>query len=619
MSGEHEHHPTPDGGEHVHGAPLLTRRQALQAGAAVALGGTVLARPGAAGAASASPAALAGTDAFVAAMHVHASYSEGPGSWEQQYANAVATGVDVLFQTDHDFRARAINYMGRLSGTFTGTTTGSWAQHAATFSASGPIRVLVEAAGSSPATQSLVMAEKPTAVNAFRTGIDGQTLTHAFGSSRLDAGATYEVVLGLSVHPAQGGRPRGQYSLRYRFQPGVAPRRFTEGGGLVGVVLAAMPANGTTVTLNPQADIAAIWPTMLAIDQCSFLLSFVVTSPRTGVVADVHLQSVTVQRARHDAAGVLAAQRTIQQRYSAAYGIPGMLSEEVSIGPEPPEHFNSFGYTPEFGLKTGVTPSNWKPYYAAYVDRVHAAGGAVSWNHPLGFSMGPLLSQADQTALRRQTYASMLADDLLGADVLEVGYRIRGHMPFEQHLGLWDTLSRRARFVTGNGASDDHSGNAWRSLVNGFLTGIWAASSGGADLATALRGGRAYAFHPGQLPNLRLDTLVDGAVAMGAASMRSVATRTVAISLQNLPAGCTVELLRSPVDFVFSGTDPATTVVRSWSAAAGTSTLSAAVDTSSSCFVRPQVRRNGAIVGTGNPTWLLRSTPPGGIPGPRSA
>lgn len=49
------------------------------------------------------------------------------------------------------------------------------------------------------------------------------------------------------------------------------------------------------------------------------------------------------------------------------------------------------------------------------------------------------------------------------------------------------------------------------------------------------------------------------------------------------------------------------------------SPLSVAVDTSGSCFVRPQVRRNGVLVATGNPTWLLRSAPPGGIPAARQA
>ena len=80
------------------------------------------------------------------------------------------------------------------------------------------------------------MQDKPNAFNFFRTGIDGQTLSHVFGTSRLDAGATYEVVLPLSAHPAQAGRPAGQYSLRYRFQRGATPRRFAEGNDLLGQI-----------------------------------------------------------------------------------------------------------------------------------------------------------------------------------------------------------------------------------------------------------------------------------------------------------------------------------------------------------------------------------------------
>ena len=68
----------------------VSRRTVLQAGAAAALGAVVLGRPGAAGAAPVSAAGLAGTDPLVAAMHVHASYSENEGSWEEQYAKAHA-------------------------------------------------------------------------------------------------------------------------------------------------------------------------------------------------------------------------------------------------------------------------------------------------------------------------------------------------------------------------------------------------------------------------------------------------------------------------------------------------------------------------------------------------
>ena len=168
----------------------------------------------------------------------------------------------------------------------------------------------------------------------------------------------------------------------------------------------------------------------------------------------------------------------------------------------------------------------------------------MSWNHPFGFTTGPVLSAADQITKRRQTFSDLKAEDLLGSDVLEVGYPLRGYMPFSQHIDLWDTFSRQARWLTGNGASDDHSGNPWRSLSNGFLTGLWAASTSAHDLTAALAGGRAYVFHPGRTPGLHLDTLVDGAVPMGAASVSGATSRTVAIGLAALPSDCTVDLVR---------------------------------------------------------------------------
>jgi hypothetical protein len=604
-----------DGHEH----PGLTRRQALQTGAAAALGAVVLGRPGAAGAASTSPATLAGTEPIVAAMHVHAVYSEGPGSWEQQYANCVSSGVDVMWQTDHDFRARALDYMGLLSGTFLSSTTGPWRQHAAAFSPAGPIRVMVESGTAATATQSLVMEDRPTAFDTFRTGIDGQTLTCAFGASRLDAGARFEIVLTLSAHPAQSGRPAGQYSLRYRFLQGTTKARLKEGNGLVGVVRSPMPANGATVVLTPLTDIRALWPAMLATDHSSYLLSFVATSPRKGVVADVQLGSVTVTRVRHDAAGVLAAQRFLAQTYSATFRIVGIPSEELSLTPDDIAHLNVFGSPPEYALKADLDSSNWQPYYQAYVDRAHANGGVVSWNHPLGFTTAPLLPAADQVVKRQATFAALLGNDLLGADLLEVGYAVRGNMPFTQHLDLWDTFSRRARWITGNGASDDHSGRDWRTVSNGFLTGVWAASTAEPDLTAALASGRAYTYHCGRTPGLQLDTLVDGAVPMGAASVSGATSRGIAISVARLPASSVVELVVGPVDY--AGEDPATSLLGSWPASAfgsgGSGVVTTAVPTSSSCFVRPQVRLGGTLVATGNPTWLLREPPADGIPAAR--
>lgn len=607
MTGEHQHHD-------------LTRRQVLQGGAAAALGAVVLSHSDVAAAAPRSTAGFTGSAPFAAGMHVHACYSEREASWESQYAAAVGAGADVLWQTDHDFRATALNYMTLLSGTWDPSTTGSPAQHAATFSASGPIRVMVQASGTAPATQTLAMDTEKTAVVKYRTGIDGQSLAVAFGTSRLDPGARFEIVILLSRHPAQSGRVQGIYSLRYRFARNVTAARFTEGGGIVGVVQAPMPANGANLTLTPQDDIAAIWPTMLAIDNASQGLSFVVTSPRSGVVADVNLRSVIVNRVRHDAAGIFAAQQAMAQRWSARYGITGIVSEEVSLVPGQIAHCNVFGAPPEFDLKADVTTTNWQTWYRDYITRQHSRGGLVSWNHPYGFQETPLLSVTDQTTKRRQTFAQLLANDLLGADILEVGYNIRGHMPMDQFLQLWDTFSRRARWLTGNGVSDDHSGKPWQSLGNGHLTGIWAASSSEADLTAALGAGRAYAFHPGRTPRLQLDTLVDDQVQMGKASVSSLNSRTVAVHVVNLPSDCTVELVVGPVDY--SGQDPGTSVLSTWPASAfpaGTGTVSTAVNTTAECFVRPQILTSGALTATGNPTWLLHQPPSGGIPPARQA
>jgi hypothetical protein len=525
-----------------------------------------------------------------------------------------------MWQTDHDFRARALDYLGNLGGNFGSSTTGTVVAHSASLDPGGSIRVMVESAGPRIATQSLTMDDKVTAVNFFRTGIDGQTLTCLFGPGRLAQDARFEIVLTLSIHPSTGGRPAGQYALRYRFRADVTTTRFTEEKGLVGVVRAPLPAPGTRITLDPQADIEALWPDMVAIDHGSVLLAFVATSPRRGAPADVVLQSVTVNRIRHDALGVLSAQRYLAATYSAKYGVTGYAAEEVSLGPAVVPHCNVFGSAPEYARKDGVTLANWPAYYRDLIARVHAAGGVVSWNHPFGASEGPLLGPAERSKARRALFAERLADGFLGADILEVGYALRGNVPIDTHLELWDTFSRHGRFLTGNGVSDDHWGQHWPSIWNGFLTGLWAHSRSEKELTAALASGRAFMFHPGHTPGLHLDTLVDDTVPMGAVAVGGTGTRQVAIGVEALPADCTLELLTGPVDF--AGIDPMTTTVHSWPGSAvgvrGRGTVSADVSTSSDCFVRAQVRKAGAIVASGNPTWLLRRPPEGGIPRSRA-
>jgi hypothetical protein len=594
-----------------------SRRTVLHAGGAAALAVATSSIWLPSSAWGASPRSLTGAKPVRNAMHVHASWSEGNGSWESQFAQAAAIGTDVLWMTDHDFRAVAFNYLTSLVGiVMINSHSGTLAQNSAG-NTNGVVRVLAESAiTSAPASVSCAIQENPAAWNHLRTSIAGQVLTVSFPAARIDSGGMYEVVVKLSNHPAHGSRPAGQFELHYRFG-NLASGRFVAANGIVGVVTNPTPVPGSQFTFDLTADVASLWPDMLAIDNSFVLLTLVGTSPAKGTVVDVSLR-LAVARSQNSSDALIANQQTIIGTYGPRY--PAMAvypSVEISrIDP----HIIPFGVPQFWPDQTTITPSNHDAAYNAITSSVHAQGGLVSWNHPFGASAGPLLSAAQQATNRRAVFASMMADKRLGADLIEVGYTVRGMVNTQTHLDLWDTFSRQAIFLTGNGVNDDHQGLHWSSLGNGFTTGVWARSPSQADLVAALASGRAYTYHPGKWPNAQLDLSVGGTVPMGKVSVKSYNSRALNIFATNLPTNSLVQVVRGPVDF--AGNDPGTAVIATIKAAtfATSGLASLAVSTTSSCFVRVQVRTSaGVIVGTSNPIWLLRQPPATGIPAARLA
>jgi hypothetical protein len=558
---------------------------------------------------------LTGSRPLRVAMHVHGSWSEAVASWQAQFQQAAANGFDVLYMTDHDFRAMALGYATSLSSaTWVISSTGTFAQKATTVSG-GSIRLLAESSSATTGASVTIQADENSTFtrNKLRTSIAGTTMTQKITSAVLTNGARYEVVVPLSYHPATAGRPAGQVKLVYQF--GGASGRWKEGNGLTGVVGAATPAAGSVQVLNPAKDVAAIWPDLVAMDNCFFGLSFVARSPKRTAVADIHVASVTFTRTQNSAASVIANQAAIVAAYQSRY--PAATAyRQTEISKYLPD-LNTFGmpqWLPDYSTFSTVHDT----LYKQLVDRVHALGGIISYNHPFGYNSGPELSAAEQTTKRRQLFASMNAVHAFGADILEVGYALRGQVDAATHIALWDTFSRNGTFFTGNGANDDHGGQGWKNLNNGFFTGIWASSRSDTALAAALRAGRAFTAHLGRYPGGELDMLVDGTVRMGAVSVSTKTSRKLAIYAANVPSGATVQLVSGPVDYA-GQVDPGTSVVRTFTPSAfadGVVTLY--VSTSANRFYRVQVRSSaGEIVGTGNPVWLLRQAPPSGIPGPR--
>jgi hypothetical protein len=190
------------------------------------------------------------------------------------------------------------------------------------------------------------------------------------------------------------------------------------------------------------------------------------------------------------------------------------------------------------------------------------------------------------------------------------------------HVALWDILSRNAVFVTGNGTSDDHWGTDWAGLTWNWNTTTWAASPAQSDLLAALTAGRAYCGSMAAAP-VALDLLVDGEVPMGAVSVSSLTSRSLAVTAAELPAGSRLQVFQGDVDYAGTGGLSSNAAqVASFGPADlnGNGQATLTVDTSTSSFLRTQVvDANGKVQGLSNPVWLLGSTPPDGIPAPRQA
>ena len=557
------------------------------------------------------PSGLTGNTPVRAAMHVHASWSEGPGSWEAQFNQAVANAIDLLYMTDHDVRLTAYNYATSLTGAvFVTSSTGSCAQKATTSSA-GSMHLLAESsATSAPATVTMAVQDRPFARNRLRTSIAGLTIAQQVTSAAITGGARYDIVIPLSYHPARNGRPAGQYQLTYRF--GGTNARWTEGNGLLGVLRRPTPSAGSVLTLKPEQDVAALWPDMLAIDNSLFGMSFVASSPRRGEPVDMRIASTTFQRTQNTPSAAAANQARLVSAYQALF--PTLtVRPQTEVSQTLPD-MNTFGL-PQWIPDNTLLSADHDTRYREVVDTVHDLGGLISWNHPLGTSEIVPYTASQAITARRQVFSSMQAVDRFGVDILEVGYTLRNGADAATHIALWDTFSRNGNFLTGNGASDDHSGQGWKTMKNGFATGIWAPSRTEADVRAALAAGRAYATHVGWWPNGQLDIRVDDLVPMGGVSVSSKTTRSIAIWATNLPVGSVVELVAGPVDYK-GAVDPGTSVLRSLLPSAFSGGMArVSVDTTSSKFFRAQVRRSsGEIIGTSNPVWLLRSAPPGGVP-----
>ncbi|GAA1906619.1 hypothetical protein [Lapillicoccus jejuensis] len=302
-------------------------------------------------------------------------------------------------------------------------------------------------------------------------------------------------------------------------------------------------------------------------------------------------------------------------RYGARYGVSIVPAAELGKT----SHVNAFTTRQFFAADEELSYRDPATYVQRNVAAIHAQGGLVSWNHPFGATTGRVTTGPAAVTRRRNVYAALAKQDVWGVDILEVGYAVRGSMGIEDHLALWDTFSRHARFLTGNGVSDSHdSAHDRLGFANEFVTGLWSPTTGLGDVLPALSAGRAWTRHARAWAGGRLDLVVDDTYLMGQVAVVGGGVHRLAVAADALPPGSVVEVVAGPVDL--QGVDPGTVVLQRLPASAfGVAGVAGCtVDVSASTFVRVTVRSSaGTVIGVSNPVWLLLSAPPTGVPAPR--
>jgi hypothetical protein len=433
-----------------------------------------------------------------------------------------------------------------------------------------------------------------------------------------------ELLIASSYHQASAGRPAGDYTLSYRLVPaGIAANRRAQGNQAV-ITIPVAPASGSqwyTVTMNPAADIAALWPEEDCRDFALWGLTLSAVSE--GDTVGGYFDYLRFNR-QTSGQVLLKQQEALAQVLAAKY--PAVAQRQgLEVSMRLP-HLNWFGGAVTIPDYAGVTPETYTDYLRfTAVPQIHTAGGLVSYNHPYGADGGPLLPAAQQNTLLAQVAATLLptasVPAALGADLLEVGYVLRGGCDLAHHVALWDIMSRNAIFLTGNGTNDDHFGLNWRGKANNWVTSAWAKSTAEGDLLAALTAGRAWCASLSGYQG-RLSLLVDGSVPMGSASVSTVNSRKLVAAATGIPPGGSLQILQGTVDYPGTAALAANTkVIASYTAAQlANGSVTRAIDTSKDRFVRTQVLDSSAtVVGLSNPVWLLRSTPRRGIPAPRRA
>jgi hypothetical protein len=525
--------------------------------------------------------------AYSVQMHLHGPFSEGSGSIAAHTSESRRVGLDALWWSDHDWRIEAYRHCSRFSFDaqherldkdenwsaiinseanatkgLTQSRMGALSAHSVQIDTARKLEGLASLALSATSAQAsfqeldyLLSAQRSRFLRPLASGV---TLGISVFPETAGPDAHAYIEVQLSQHPDPNVPPRTNYRIRYVFTPTPsAPTRVRE---LYTVPVAVTSGTWNTLVLPITQDAEFGFAPSDGDDNVLHDLFFGVEA-RNGATARVNFDALVVSEQIAPADRLALQASLLQAKFGAEPDIAQFQGIEISfIG----EHLNEYSLAPVLpdyealflasGLLNGQgqisDPLATANYVSAQaVAAVHARGGVVSYNHVFGTNTLP----SPATPTKEQVLSKLLANELYGADVMEVGYRQRGRS-LSEHLWVWDQLALAGRFVTGTGVSDSHTGYAgeYRGQGNTLVSWIWARSRARADLLEGLAHGRVFfgdiAFFDGDV-----ELTASTGVRMGDIALTQAASISVSLSACGLAAG-------DQVRWIVSGQLLATTI-----------------------------------------------------------
>ena len=485
---------------------------------------------------------------FGVQLHTHGSLSEGPASMaaHDHAARGLGGAVDVIWWTDHDWRIDAHTYVdgfdfekgwvesrlapvplrqsqldGRVPIPAWGLDT-PWspdgpAERSESFETRFALRqpprrperwqmefTEIEARSGDQSLH-LVAEGAPKGGDRIVLGLQSARRRHIaslasgveLGLSVLPAELQGEVRFALAIGLSQrepGLRSRIEYVLKPASAAGppgearIDSKTSVQTGDRVDLATIPIPTelgfwNDWAIDLTQDADRLGLGGRDNALFDLSLMIEL---GPKARL--DIFIDQLSIERGEVGPA-LFAHERDMAEALSDT-SLRHHVGQEISYG----AHLNAYGS--EIPLVDSARhPHGLSP--SAAVAWAHDHGGLVSLAHFFGTDFSGLSHEFPSS---REVFDAsrdrLIANQAYGVDLLEVGYRSRGHL-LDAFLELWDALSGAGIVITGVGVSDSHDAEVgWSEGPNNFITWIHADSMDEEDLLEGLLRGRAFFGDP---------------------------------------------------------------------------------------------------------------------------